>query len=428
MFCAECGTESVGGKFCTNCGESLKAIIVSNNKSESSNKSSHSSKQQSKVKGTLSEMLQILENKDARLLLSSVVNIESGDISFRTTSYPKSWGGDGCLGIISREVVCEESCDSTSIGVPFFVECKSCGRSPNNYFWIKSGDGDGLYVVFKIVKMKNDELVNLGFAVVCEPTSEYSQPLVDSAIANNTNSYTPHQLLKPLEDLPSFEITKLHVPKEDSLYITDKFSGTDNKNAIAVLDFSDVVNTNLVCYAFSEYGNIVANDEEREMIRKALSESLGYKIDLPDSDIRPRVIIGIDEKFLKGESFSPSLDRPSGKNLYHWWQDLIFGSAHIEPAWEPAIYFSAGLAQIGDNLFETFSWLLQGARNGDEDCLKKLREEVFSDYVSDLTMVVACLRIRGQFAEAQRIEELGQFPEWLIGQKQKFGFKSIFKK
>jgi hypothetical protein len=426
VFCAECGTESVGGKFCTNCGKSLKANIVSNDKNESSNKSEHTSKRPSKIKGTLSEILQVLENEDARLLLSSLVNIESGDISFRTTSYPKSWGGDGCLGIISRELVCEEICNSTSIGVPFFVECSSCARSPNNYFWIKSGDGDGLYVVFEILKMKNDELVTLGFIVVCAPTSDYAQPLVDNAIANNTNSYTTH-LLKNFEDLPSFEITKLHVPKEESLYITDKFSHDDHENAIAVLDFSDAVTTNLVCYAFSDYGNVVANTET-EVMRKAISEAVGYKVDLPDSDIRPRVIIGIDEKFLKGKSFSPSLDRPSGKNLYHWWQDIGVGSSHIEPAWETAIYFSAGLAEIGDNLFETFSWLLQGARNGDKDCLTKLREEVFSEYVSDITLVVASLRIRGQFAEAGRIEESGKLPEWLIGQKQKFGFKNIFRK
>jgi hypothetical protein len=274
--------------------------------------------------------------------------------------------------------------------------------------------------------MKNDELVTLGFTVVCAPTSDYAQPLVDNAIANNTNSYTTH-LLKNFEDLPSFEITKLHVPKEESLYITDKFSHDDHENAIAVLDFSDAVTTNLVCYAFSDYGNVVANTET-EVMRKAISEAVGYKVDLPDSDIRPRVIIGIDEKFLKGKSFSPSLDRPSGKNLYHWWQDIGVGSSHIEPAWETAIYFSAGLAEIGDNLFETFSWLLQGARNGDEDCLTKLREEVFSEYVSDITLVVASLRIRGQFAEAGRIEESGKLPEWLIGQKQKFGFKNIFRK
>lgn len=427
MFCAECGTESAGGKFCTNCGESLNSRETTNDKKKASNKSQQSSVKPNREKSTLSELENTLDSKGAFFQLSSLVNIESGDISFRTTSYPKSWGGDGCLGILNREDVCEEGCDSTSIGVPFFVDCKSCGRSPENYFWIKSGNGDGLYVVFKII-LKENVKCTVGFIVVCLPTFDFSQPLVEKALAEGTEAWLAGLFTKQgLGELECFQVTTLRVPSGESLCITDKSSQTDGQDAIEWLDFTGSPVTNLKVYAFSDYQELNP-DPEIEVVRDAISQSLGHRVDLPEFDIKPRLIVGIDEKFLKGSDFKPSLERPSGDALYHWWESLGTGSSHIQPEWDTAIFFSASIAQLRDDGLGMTSWLVQGALHGDEDCRKRLREERFANVLSDPKLVTACLQLRGQYQAANQIEESGKLPDFLTFQKQKSGFKGFFKK
>ena len=72
-FCGNCGTKAGSNKFCTNCGSQI--VMDAKNKIKGSN---------------FGQLLKLIEKNDALLVLSGLVNIESGEISVRAPRRTKS--------------------------------------------------------------------------------------------------------------------------------------------------------------------------------------------------------------------------------------------------------------------------------------------------------------------------------------------------
>ena len=134
VMCSSCGIKisNVEGEPCPGCGhtsQNTKPVIASSvTKTDNDLASSES---------TLRNLMGLLGN--ATFALRGLVNVESGDISFRAQK-------NDLVDLFDPLNSCDD-CGPTEEGIPFFVSCKTCSRSPENYFWIKSGDGDGVYSV-----------------------------------------------------------------------------------------------------------------------------------------------------------------------------------------------------------------------------------------------------------------------------------------
>lgn len=423
MFCADCGTESKGGKFCTNCGalladqlveslDHMEAVLEDGDETTLGHETT--------LENFLDELESVDYDDDLSFMVQGIVNIEGGDISFRTSLYDKS-SGEYISPIHSGDC-----CNEVEEGVPFFVRCKVCNRSDKNYFWIPAGDGDGLYTVFTIAAQNK----TIGLAVVLAPTAEFTQPLFNQTYEAQ-NPFVSISCFYPWQDLEAFEVCTLEVPKEGELYITDKYTGIDSGNSVIRVPFSNSEATKIRFFSFSEFTEkMPLSDEQKKLIetlREEIDPNLANNLEIPDVEIKPRVIMGLTEEWLNDTSFDfvPSVIRPDGPGFFYDWTFFGEGNHHINTMGGVAAYFNALLWIKIPGL--AVSWLLLGAAQGDEDCQKLLRDPSFSEILSDVKMIAVCFRIQHQFGLADEIESSGKLPSWLKTSKFKINLKDRFK-
>ena len=90
----------------------------------------------------LGALLKLFEEDGISLSLVGVFNVESGHMSVRSERFNEvTQDYTGAF----RE--CDE-CAPQEEGQLFFSICETCGKNESNYFWIPSGDGDGIYTAF----------------------------------------------------------------------------------------------------------------------------------------------------------------------------------------------------------------------------------------------------------------------------------------
>jgi hypothetical protein len=158
----------------------------------------------------LGALLNSFSEEGMYLALAGLFNVESGNMTVRTQRFSEvTQDYTGAF----REC---DNCESIEENRLFFSDCDSCGRSLSNYFWIPSGDGDGIYPVFSLLSKnkKSGEVEVLGFAIAMFPTDDFAQPLVDHALEKASASDSPLEafsfapgLLDPHAGLEAFEIT-----------------------------------------------------------------------------------------------------------------------------------------------------------------------------------------------------------------------------
>ena len=452
MFCSNCGTKSGGGNFCVKCGNKLSpnvsttTIMCSScgikisqdesvpcpgcgNTSLNTNRITASSvtkipNDQKLPESTLETLINLLDDDDVDFNLKGVVNVESGDISIRAPKNAEVWSLDPIN-------PCDD-CSATEEGVPYFVSCNSCSKSPENYFWIKSGDGDGVYTVIEISKMdQSDEKIVLGIVIVLVPTLEFTQPNVDAALESQDPFMSSIDLAN-FEDLEAFEITAIELPKDQYLLITDKTTELNSANATISIHFSESTAKTIRFFSFAEFTkNEGSNsiDAEREAIMKRLSElsETTKNMGIPEWSVTPRVIIGLNADWLENKEFYPSKKRPDESELFYDWELFGIGASHIETQGGIAAWFNAMLMSkcYGNIPAAVLPWLLQGAADGDEDCQKALQDPAFTEILSNTKLLSVGLRMGGQEELAVELENTGKLPAFL--KKPKFSLKSQFK-
>ena len=94
----------------------------------------------------LGALLKSFGDDGVNFALVGVLNIESGLLSVRTERFSEiTQDYSGAF----REC---DHCSSIKENKLFFSNCESCGKNESNYFWIPSGDGDGVYPVFELLR------------------------------------------------------------------------------------------------------------------------------------------------------------------------------------------------------------------------------------------------------------------------------------
>jgi hypothetical protein len=388
-FCGNCGTKADSNKFCTNCG----SPIVINAKSKGSN---------------FGQLLDLIERNDAVLALGGLVNIESGEISVRA---PRNANNGEFTHPLTD---CDKCNGQKTQGVLYFVNCDSCQRSNENYFWIKSGNGDGIYTVLEIWQGLDEDLSVVGIMAILVPTVEFTQPIVDEAIKNEIQ-IVDLEHLRAFDDLEVFELTSMNVAGGE-LYITDTFTGFDSGNSSYTRSIFE--ETTFDFYAFAEISPADQNANsqgERAAVMKVMVEEFGASSEPSEISVIPRVIIGLDQQWVQANGFGASSPRPDDEGIF-W--DWFTGNdhSHINPETGTAAWFNAAIANIkyGDEYLDIqLSYLLLGAAHGDQDCLKALLGSKFKSILNDSEKVADLFLIQDQLLIENEIRESGDVKGWL---------------
>ena len=392
-FCGNCGTKADSNKFCTNCGSQI--VTETRNKNKSSN---------------FGQLLGMIEKNDALLAISGLVNIESGEISVRAPRTTKS-------GEFAHPLTDCSECDGQKTqGLLYFVNCESCLRSHENYFWIKSGNGDGVYTVLEIwqVQGEDEDLSVIGMMAILVPTAEFTQPIVDEAIKNNIQ-IVDSEHLRTFNSLEAFAITSMNVAGGE-LYITDSSTGFDSGNS----SYNRFIfeETSFDFYAFAEISPTNQNasfQEERAAVMKMMTEEFGASSQPSEISVIPRVIVGLNQDWIRLTGFKAGLTRPDDEGIFWDWftghQD-----SHLELETGTAAWFNSKIANLkyGDENQELeLSYLLLGAAHGDQDCLKALKSPGFASALDDSEKVADLLVMQDQLLIANEIRESGDVKGWL---------------
>jgi len=396
-FCGNCGTKADSNKFCVNCGSQI--IKESKNKKKSSN---------------FGQFLDLFENSFASIGIKTLVNIESGEISVRAPrrtktgkSYPLKSGE-----FAHPLTDCDECQGQATQGLLYFINCESCLRSPENYFWIKSGQGDGVYTVLEIwAARKGKAFDRVGMMVILAPTAEFTQPIVDEAMKNGTSNLGNFDRLRIFDSLEGFAITSMNVGANGALYITDSSTGFNSGNSSYYAFFPE--ETTLNFYAFAEILPADQNasfQEERAAVIKRMTEKFGASSKPSEISMIPRVIVGLTQDWVQAKGFKVGLNRPDDEGIF--WDWLIgHQDSHIELETGTAAWFNSKL-QFEDVKNE-LSFLLLGAAHGDQDCLKALKSPRFASILDDSEEVAVQLVERDQILIGNEIYESGDVRGWL---------------
>jgi hypothetical protein len=396
-FCGNCGTKAESNKFCVNCGSQI--IKDTKNKNKSSN---------------FGQFLDLFENSFASIGINTLVNIESGEISIRA---PRRTRAGKSYPLKSGELAhpltdCDECQGQATQGVLYFINCESCMRSPENYFWIKSGQGDGVYTVLEIwAARKGKAFDRVGMMVILAPTAEFTQPIVDEAMKNGTSNLGNFERLRIFDSLEGFPITSMNVGVNGQLYITDSTTGFNSGNSSYSAFFPE--ETTLNFYAFAEILPADQNasfQEERAAVMKRMTEKFGASSKPSEISMIPRVIVGLTQDWVQAKGFKVGLSRPDDQGIF--WDWLIgHQDSHIELETGTAAWFNSKLRF--EDVENELSFLLLGAAHGDQDCLKALKSSRFASILEDSEEVAVLLVERDQIRIGNEVYESGDIRGWL---------------
>lgn len=287
---------------------------------------------------SLGTTLAALNAGNCKLYLQGVVNVEGGSIA-----------------VSGKQFGYCEMCEVIDFEKLFFMDCKDCGRSKDNFFWINSGDGDGMYLVFLIVQEKNGDsnLIDiLGFVVLFDSNYSFSKPSMEATIEDGLSQFAIG-FLDPFAKLESFDVGTFSDLK--FLHIADTRNDIDSSNAQI---------------------NLVLTGEVPSVVVKAFSEKPGegtepfLYIDSP----RTRVLIGMNSRVSDDYLTTSKIVIEDEAQVLSEWLFTGMAASHQHQMGQVAIWHNYMLHNAVGDANQAVSWLLQGALHDDSDCKEKLQE------------------------------------------------------
>lgn len=328
---------------------------------------------------TLGYLLNQLEGDGYIFELQGVVNVEGGSLTIADEGVASC---DECGGIDSEKL--------------FRVNCSACGRNEKNNFWIKSGDGDGMYPVFAITNQFDVENPPIGFCVLFDSNYEISKEIMDMAISNGSHAFDTSVFEKYLStesiycgSIECFDLTRF----ADSI--------TSDNSTNAVVDILSPASTTWELKVFCEIPGLITGP-------------------LPNSTtLRPRVVIGLaslasresslywnsniysNSTYFKGSTLKMIDERA----VLNDWLFTGIGASHEQNMGLVAIWHNYKLCVATAQFNRAVGWLLQGAIAGDEDFLNELKNYDASDFetvdvyeeLGDRFMITACRQFEEDF-------------------------------
>ena len=296
--------------------------------------------------------------------------------------------------------------------------CQECGRGKNlSSVTFPSGDGDGVYVAYAIVlpgEHPGEEDLTVGLMAVFDYQFEIAN-FVRTAIENGALPEFPMEIVEKFGKNLALTIGRVQVDK--TLLIGEKSFSVNDVNA--VVDFPDAISGTYTCVAYCEEVSTTARgiaermsrtqgmsreSVEREAIiaAKVFDKMRGEEeIDedaRPFPPIIPRVVVALHEsinsplgptgttdevvdldwKLLKQQfRYRIETGHKSQMNISAIWQNALL-----------ALAYDRAVAECSDEvakklMFNSLTWLYQGRKLGDEDCINKLKSYKYQPTASE---------------------------------------------
>jgi hypothetical protein len=357
------------------------------------------------------ELLQRLSEAGITARLAGHTNVEGGVLEVATRFY---------------EGLCY-----TSSGESLSPDCEDCERKRGDYLQIRSGDGDGIYGVVVL------ELEGWAVGTLAVFDSQWSvpAPLIHLASQHPDHASTGAINLDPLHafgDAVAYGFGNLQVV--DSVSWGDSVSENNSHNAIVRVSGLMAGNYQVIAFcepmskSIAESGIDMPPAQRDALIRS--QHGLGHQGSYDQSSPRPRVAL-----VLLDDVARRIVPREKQRQVNVADTDMTFlassALSHTAPRHADAIQWNAHLAgQIGDE-DQRFSWLLQGAMNGDTNLLAEANDH-FGSISGRERELLALRKITTAFtlpvAQRTSIEtQVEIISDLWLDHQDKLAFKSLFK-
>lgn len=320
-----------------------------------------------------------------------IFNVETGNASFRT-----SWVAE-----------CDCSLDAKQ---SLQYDCEKCGKTASNNVSIPAGDGDGIYTVISFLTKRGEVFAT---ATLFDTGSKLAQEFIKSTEESELLELDALSSLFAVS-YPGIEIGELELSEGRAIFISDSAAGTDS--SMPTVWVNEWVPGGITAYAFVE--DSVDNPTAQIAIELGTSPKNfngGY-----EQSFRPRVVLLVSDAFKKMHSnlvdFQLSEDQWT-QQITAWSKQQVLG--HVSEQSNIAIYWNGRIENVflsnalENNLenaldygFKEFSWYLQGATFGDDDCTQYAKEmiEESGGELSDPELLGSAYRFRGLMSKANELQ------------------------
>lgn len=355
-------------------------------------------------------------------------SILSSGFTFRTRGFFNVEGGQ--VGIASK---LHPWCDCMSFNLGPAESCGSCKRNSTNYMNMISGNGDGVYVVFEIVR-KTDKSV-VGALTIFDNDYQIANQIRTEIQDGNVPSF-PKDLAKLFAKATPLEVGKLKATK--TLFVADSGSTIDSSNAVVDVQLSSSQPIKIVAFADEISGGesgwvdhlmkTQGLDRSSAKAQVQMSRAFGdaafevLEIDAEPSlpSFLPRAILAMSPELEAALSIKYSI-KVSDWQLVAAQFAGTSGTSHTEAQNISTIWMNVMLAMevdraAGENisekkakelLFDMWTWAYQGASLGNEDCAALIASNPYSPTDEEVS---GLLRRRGLYEDAEKALA-GDLPE-----------------
>jgi hypothetical protein len=328
---------------------------------------------------------------------AGLFNVETGYASFRT-----SWVGE---------------CDCSSSGHSAMqYDCVKCGKTVSNNLSVPSGDGDGLYTVVSFVNQRGEVFAT---ATLFDYDSTLAKAFIREIEDEKIRDFRSVSTLFDSDHL-GIRIGSLEASPDRVIHYSDASAGMNSSMATVTVD--NWVPGGVSAFAFVEKS--IDGALAQVAIRMGADPEL-FNGGL-ESSLRPRLILLISDTY---QSLTNNLEDMEmseaewAEQIEAWSKQQV--TSHVRQQSSVAIYWNGrlenefasiasqnGLPNHMEHFFKEFSWYLQGATFGDEDCAEYVSEMVAESNgeLNELDLLRDAYLLRGLVNSANAVSETAASP------------------
>ncbi len=355
-------------------------------------------------------------------------SILSSGFTFRARGFFNVEGGQ--VGIATKML---PWCDCMSFNLGPAESCDSCKRNSTNYINMIAGNGDGVYVVFEIVRKVDKSVVG---ALSIFDNDYLIANQVRTEIQDGALPAFPKELAKIFAKANPLEVGKLKATK--TLFVADSGSTIDSSNAVVDVHLSSSQPIKIVAFAdeisggesgwvdhlMKTQGLDRSSAKAQVQMSKVFGEAAFEVLEIKDEpslpSFIPRAILAMSPELEVALSIKYSIKVPDWQLVAAQFAGTS-GTSHTEAQNISTIWMNVMLAMefdraAGENisekrakelLFDIWTWAYQGASLGDEDCAALIASNPYSPTNEEVS---GLLRRRGLYEDAEKALS-GDLPE-----------------
>jgi hypothetical protein len=355
-------------------------------------------------------------------------SILSSGFTFRVRGFFNVEGGQ--VGIATKML---PWCDCMSFNLGPADSCDSCKRNSTNYINMIAGNGDGVYVVFEILRKVDKSVV--GAMSIFDNDYQIANQ-VRTEVQDSTVPAFPKELAKIFAKANALEVGKLKATK--TLFIADSGSTIDSSNAVVDVHLSSSQPIKIVAFAdeisggesgwvdhlMKTQGLDRSSAKAQVQMSKAFGEATFEVLEIEAEpslpSFIPRAILAMSPELEVALSINYSIKVPDWQLVAAQFAGTS-GTSHTEAQNISTIWMNVMLAMefdraAGENisekrakelLFDIWTWAYQGASLGDEDCAALIASNPYSPTNEEVS---GLLRRRGLYEDAEKALS-GDLPE-----------------